>query len=170
MRNLLRPKQVLIALATLTLVSAAAVSAYAALPPRDVPPTTVPTGTLVGKTSLDVLSLAAFEKALNRAHGTNVVVQHLVWAPGQSTLWHTHAGPNLVLLVSGQFTLTDSHCHSTTYADGQGFATGLDKHLAVAGPAGADFYSIFILPGDAVDLRDPAPGQSLEPPRCARDD
>src|SRR4051812_33323461 len=104
---------------------------HAALPARTVDPSTVPVGTLA-TTSMNVLSVSAFTRAINQAHGTNTVLQHLKFTPGQSVLWHTHPGPNLVLVVSGSVTLTDQHCHVTTYTDGQGFATGLTTHLAVA--------------------------------------
>jgi len=95
------------------------------------------------------------------------VLQHLVFTPNQSTLWHTHPGPNIVLLVGGSMTLTDEHCRVTTYQDGQGFATGLNNHLAVAGPDGADFYTFYFLPADEDVLRDPPAGISAEPPKCA---
>lgn len=167
MRSLIGPRRAVVFIAALSAATVAAVAAYAALPPRDVPPTSVPYGTLIGQSSLDVVSIDAFEKALNKSRGTNVVLQHLLLAPGQSTLWHTHPGPNLVIVAGGELTLTDNHCKATEYRDGQGFATGLDKHLAVAGPDGADVYSFFILPGTATDLRAPPAGESAKPPKCA---
>jgi quercetin dioxygenase-like cupin family protein len=126
----------------------------------------VPHGTLASE-SVNVLSVDAFTRAINQAHGTNAVLQHLTFTPGQSTLWHTHPGPNLVLVVGGELTLTDNHCNVTTYTDGQGFATGLAEHLAVAGPEGADFYSLYFLPADASVLRTPPAGESATPPKCA---
>ena len=50
----------------------------------------------------------------------------------------------------------------TTYEDGEAFASGLDVHMAVAGPSGADFYSLYFLPQDANVLRTDA-----NPPVCA---
>jgi quercetin dioxygenase-like cupin family protein len=166
MHSLLTRKKALTLLATLGIASLAAVAAYAVLPGRDVPPSSVPHGTLAND-SVNVLSVDAFTRAINQAHGTNAVLQHLTFTPGQSTLWHTHPGPNIVLVVSGQLTLTDDHCNVTTYTDGQGFATGLKRHLAVAGPDGADFYSLYFNPADATDLRNPPAGQTLPPPPCA---
>jgi len=145
-----------------------AMAAYAALPSRNILPTNVETGTLAGQTAVNVLSVDAFVRAITQAHGTNAVLQHLRFAPGQSTLWHTHPGPNIVLLVEGTMTLIDKHCNVTTYRDGQGFATGLDNHLAVAGPEGTDFYSLYFLPSDANVLRTPPAGASAEPPPCAQ--
>jgi quercetin dioxygenase-like cupin family protein len=166
MPRLLTRKKTLTFLATLGVASLAAVAAYAVLPPRDVPPSSVPHGTLASE-SLNVLSVDAFTRAINQAHGSNAVLQHLTFTPGQSTLWHTHPGPNIVLVVSGELTLTDDHCKVTTYTDGQGFATGLDVHQAVAGADGADFYSLYFLPADATDLRTPPAGVSAAPPHCA---
>lgn len=150
----------------LAAVSVSAV-AYGALPTRTVSPVSVPVGTLAGQTFVDVLSVSAFTRAINQPQGTNAVLQHLTFAPGQSTLWHTHPGPNLVLMVGGSLTLTDEHCNVTTYTDGMGFATGLKNHLAVAGSDGADFYTLYLLPGDADALREPPMGVSAVPPHCA---
>jgi quercetin dioxygenase-like cupin family protein len=154
-------------LATLVVGGVAAVSAYAALPARDVAPSSVPLGNLAGQTSVDVLSVDAFTRAINQAQGTNAVLQRTHFTPGQSTGWHTHPGPNLVLVVGGSITLTDEHCNVTTYVDGQGFATGLKVHLAVAGPQGGDFYALYFLPADATVLRTPPAGESATPPVCA---
>jgi quercetin dioxygenase-like cupin family protein len=143
-------------------VGAAAAAAYAALPSRTVDPGSVAVGTLAGKTSVNVLSVDAFTRAINQAHGTNAVLQRLHFTPNQSTGWHTHPGPNIVLVVSGQLTLTDEHCNVTTYGDGQGFATGMNVHQAVAGTSGADFYSLYFLPQNADVLRADA-----GPPICA---
>jgi quercetin dioxygenase-like cupin family protein len=129
----------------------------------NVPPSAVPVGTLAGKTSLDVLSVDAFTRAINQAHGSNGVLQHGHFAPGQSTGWHTHPGPNVVMVVGGAFTLIDQHCAETQYGPGQGFATGLDVHEAIAGPEGADYYSLYFLSADADVLRTDASA-----PVCAR--
>lgn len=155
-------------LATFVAATLVGIVAYAALPSMTVPPVNVGIGTLAGKTSVNVLSVDAFTRAILQGHGTNAVLQHLVFTPNQSTLWHTHPGPNIVLLVGGTMTLTDEHCNVTAYHDGQGFATGLNNHLAVAGPEGADFYTFYFLPADQDVLRDPPAGMSADPPRCAR--
>jgi len=118
-----------------------------------VPPAAVPLGTLSGATALNVLAVDAFTRAINQAHSTNTVLQHLHFAPGQSTGWHTHPGPNIVMIVTGSFTLIDEHCIETQYGAGQGFATGLNVHEAIAGPEGADFYSLYFLPSNADVLR-----------------
>jgi quercetin dioxygenase-like cupin family protein len=137
--------------------------AYAVLPPvPTVPPGSVPIGVLAGNTSVNVLSVDAFTRAINQAHGTNAVLTRVHFTDGQSTGWHTHPGPNLVLVVSGQLTLTDQNCSVTTYGPGQGFATGLDVHLAVATGA-TDFYALYFLPANADVLR-----TNASAPSCAQ--
>jgi len=169
MRSFLSRTKKFMLLATLVVAGVAAIAAYADLPAtRDAVPSSVPYGTLASQTSVNVLSVDAFTRAINQAHGTNAVLQHLKFTPGQSTLWHTHPGPNIVLVVGGSLTLTDNHCNVTgPYEDGQGFATGMDVHLAVAGSNGADFYSLYFLPADATVLRTPPGGQSAPAPNCA---
>jgi quercetin dioxygenase-like cupin family protein len=135
--------------------------AHATLPGTSVPPSNVPLGVLAGNSALNVLSTDAFTRAIHQGQGTNAVLTRSHFDDGQSTGWHTHPGPNIVLVVSGEFRLTDSHCNVTTYGPGQGFATGLDVHQAVAvGPT--EFYSIYFLPKDADGLR-----TDDTPPVCA---
>lgn len=150
---------------TLTLfavVVGVATLAYAVLPSTDIPPSAVPLGTLAGKTPVNVFSVDAFTRAINQAHGTNAVLQHLQLGPNQSTGWHTHPGPNIVLVAAGDGTLTDAHCGVTAYGPGQAFATGLDVHEFTAGPEGTDVYTFYLLPADADVLRTDA-----DPPGCA---
>ena len=162
MRNVVRKTRIRFA-ATVIALGIGAIGVYAVLPATNVPPATVPVGTLAGSTPLKVLSVDAFTRAINQAHGTNGVLQHGHFAPGQSTGWHTHPGPNIVFVVSGSFTLIDEHCIETQYGPGQGFATGLDTHEAIAGPEGADYYGVYFLPANATDLRTDASA-----PICAR--
>src|SRR4051812_28452669 len=103
MTRLIPRNKWILVLGTFVGASVLAGGVYAALPARTVDPAAVPIGTLA-TTSMDVLSVSAFTRAINRAHGTNTVLQHLRFTPGQSTLWHTHPGPNLVLVVRGSLT------------------------------------------------------------------
>jgi hypothetical protein len=65
-------------------------------------------------------------------------------------------------MVGGSFTLIDDRCIETHYLPGQGLASGLEVHEGIAGPEGADFYSLYFLPEDAKVLRTDTPA-----PRCA---
>src|SRR5262249_41986284 len=89
-------------------------------------------GTLVEAMPIDVLSVGSFTRAINQAHGTQVVLSRNHFTDGQSTGWHTHPGPNITMIVSGAFWLLDDHCDATHYGAGEGFATGLKVHEAVA--------------------------------------
>jgi hypothetical protein len=129
--------------------------AYAALPPTSVPPSSVALGTLAGKTSLNILDPSAFAMA------KNAVITRNHFDDNQSTGWHTHPGPNIVVIVSGGLKLIDASCHVTTYGPGQGFATGLGVHEAIAMGA-TEFYSVYLLPDSADVLRTDA-----QAPACA---
>ena len=74
----------------------------------------------------------------------------------------TSAQNRQLRLVPGGFTLTDEPCNVTTYGPGQGFSTGPDIHQAVAGPNGADFYSLYVLRKDVDVLR-----TNADAPVCA---
>jgi len=145
-----------------TIALGAATLAFAVLPATNVDPSTVPLGTLAGRTPVNVLSVDAFTRAINQAHGTNAVLQHIQLGPNQSTGWHTHPGPNIVLVGAGSATLMDVHCSVTTYGVGQAFATGLDIHEVTAGPEGVDVYTFYFLPANADVLRTDA-----DAPVCA---
>jgi quercetin dioxygenase-like cupin family protein len=135
---------------------------YADLPPTD--PTKIPFITLAGKTSVDVQSVSSFARAINQQHGTNAVLKHMQFLPGQNSGWHTHAGPNIVLMINGSLTVVDDRCMETQYGPGQGLASGLEVHEAIAGPEGAELYSLYFLPENAANLSDAA----LPAPVCAR--
>ena len=160
MKNISRRARIILAVAAMTLFVGLTVG-YAALPPTNVDPSAVPLGFLAGKTPFNVLSLDAFTKIINQGNGPNGLLQHGHFAPNFSTGWHTHPGPVMVFIMSGTSTLIDEHCNEKTYGPGQGFATGLKVHEAIAGPEGVDFYQIYLLPEDADVLRTDA-----NPPVC----
>jgi quercetin dioxygenase-like cupin family protein len=49
----------------------------------------------------------------------DVVVQKFVLAPGGQSGWHLHPGPAVVTVKSGELTLDQEDCSSTTYSAGQ---------------------------------------------------
>lgn len=122
---------------------------------------------LAGGTPMDVQSVSAFTRAINQDHGTNVVITQNRFTNGQSTGWHTHPGPNIVVILSGGFRLWDDKCRETDYTAGTGFATGLETHRADA-VGDTTFYSIYFLPKDADVLRTPAAATDTSlTPNCA---
>jgi quercetin dioxygenase-like cupin family protein len=155
-------------------IGVAAATAFATLPPQDADGCVVsltstppkPTCVLAGKTATDIVSVSAFDRTF--AEGTNVVITHNLFSAGQTTGWHTHPGPNVVVMIHGQLTLYDRKCRPTVYGPGQGFATGLSVHKADAGSEGAEFYSAYILPVSADVLRTPATAADASlTPNCA---
>ena len=155
--------------ASIFVVGAGAV--WAALPTTPASPCahdfSIPVCVLAGGTPMDVQSVSAFTRAINQDHGTNVVITQNKFTNGQSTGWHMHPGPNLVVILSGGFKLYDEKCRETDYAAGQGFATGLEVHEAVA-VGDTSFYSIYFLPKDADVLRTPAAATDVSlTPNCA---
>ena len=59
-------------------------------------------------------------KLRNSSNPGDAIVQQITIAPGGHTGWHTHPGPALVIVKSGQLTLDEAHdCSSRTYVAGQ---------------------------------------------------
>jgi quercetin dioxygenase-like cupin family protein len=105
-----------------------------------------------------------------RPDGGRVFVQHLTLGPGQKSGWHTHPGPAIVTVVSGDLTLQESvgsKCKSQTASAGEGFVNaGGTVHQATAGASGADTWAVYILPPDAHAVRDPVSGSLPAPSAC----
>ena len=157
-----------IALAATALAAAIGVGvAYAAFPPQ-LPPGSAPAGFFVSDSRITDMELEALAHAV-KPDGSRLFVQHSVFAPGQSTGWHTHPGPAIVMVVSGSQTLTEpqgSQCHTVTADAGQGFVTDTGIHEAITGPAGADTWAIYVLPPDATAVRNPPTGTLPTPTPC----
>ena len=58
-------------------------------------------------------------KLRNSSLPGDVVVQKFVLGPGGQSGWHTHPGPAVVTVKSGELTLDQDDCSSTTYAGGK---------------------------------------------------
>jgi hypothetical protein len=122
-----------------------------------VDPATVPTGFLAAHNEVERIRISPIRRAVEDGRA-DVFVQHIRFAAGQDTGWHTHPGPVFVEVVKGSLTYEDAahgKCRSRTYDEGEGF---FDRgfghvHHAVAGPAGADFYAVYVLrPGTATHV------------------
>ena len=149
--------KIALAAAVLAAVIGAGV-AYADLPPQ-LPPTSAPYGFFVSNNRIMDMELEALAQAVN-PDGSRLFLQHSVFAPGQSTGWHTHPGPAIVMVVSGSQTLEEpqgSNCRTITANAGEGFVTTTGVHQAVTGPQGADTWALYVLPPDATAVRTPAP-------------
>jgi hypothetical protein len=140
--------------------------AYAAFPPQLPPP--AQTGFYVSNNRIFDMELKALAHAV-KPHGSRLFLQYSTFAPGQSTGWHTHPGPAIVMVVSGSQTLLQprgSHCVSTTANAGEGFVTTTGVHDAITGPSGANTWALYVLPPNATTVRDPGTGSLPTPAPC----
>jgi hypothetical protein len=131
-----------------------------------VDPASVPTGFLAAHNSIADLPVSAFARAV-KPDGADVFIQHVRLGPGTATGWHTHPGPAIVTVVGGALTYQDAtanRCRRITYPAGHGFVDrGFGHvHRAIAGPAGADFYVVYVLPAATASHLIPA----NPPPEC----
>ena len=58
-------------------------------------------------------------KLQNSSEPGDVVVQHFIQGPGGQSGWHFHPGPAILTIISGELTLDQRDCTSTTYTTGQ---------------------------------------------------
>lgn len=127
-----------------------------------------PQGYFVSNNRITDIPVGSFARAV-RPDGSRLFVQHLTLGPTAKSGWHTHPGPAIVMVVSGELTLQEplgSNCKSTTAHAGEGFVnTGGTVHQATAGASGADTWAVYVLPPDTHAVRDPLTG-SLPPPRA----
>lgn len=115
-----------------------------------VDPATVPTGFLAAHNRIDAVGVNALARAA-KPDGAELYIQHARLGANQASGWHTHPGPVLVAVVAGTLTYEDAHanrCRRATYSAGEGFTDpGFGHvHRAIAGPSGAEFYAVYILP------------------------
>jgi quercetin dioxygenase-like cupin family protein len=96
---------------------------------------------------------------------TDVLITQYTFVPGGHTGWHTHPGPSLVTVISGEVTLYDGDdptCTPTIYGAGETFTDVGCGHVHLARNAGkvdAVLMVIHILPaGQArrIDAADPS--------------
>jgi quercetin dioxygenase-like cupin family protein len=83
------------------------------------------------------------QEVIHAPNARQTVMQSIVFSPGAHTGWHSHPGPVVVLVKSGELTLYASHdgtCEARTYTTGQAF---IDRgqghaHIGVNTAAGAN--------------------------------
>jgi len=113
-------------------------------------PSTVPTGFLAAHNSVGRVPITSFVRSV-QPDGADLFVQHVRLGANAPTGWHTHPGLALVVIAGGDLTYEDAmanKCRQVTYGEGEGFADrGFGHvHRAIAGPNGADFYVVYVLP------------------------
>jgi quercetin dioxygenase-like cupin family protein len=146
----------LIALTVAAIVAAAvAIAANVPIPTNNVDPATVPVGFLTPGTHIDDASVASFARAIQQSQGSTAVLQHIRFSDGQSTNWHTHPGPVIVLVVSGQLDYIDDRCGVRSYPAGTGFVDqGLGNVHNARAVGATEFYALYYLPDDATLIRE----------------
>lgn len=93
--------------------------------------------------------------AARKVAAADFAIQQVSIAPGGATGWHTHPGPALVLVKSGEFTLyqgDDASCRGTTYKGGQSFVDEGFGHVHIGrneGAANVELYVVYLVPGPA---------------------
>jgi quercetin dioxygenase-like cupin family protein len=77
--------------------------------------------------------LDGHEEIVNVRDARETVMQQIVIGPGGSTGWHSHPGPVVVLVKSGELTLfaADSPCTAKTYSAGQAFIDSGGDHVHI---------------------------------------
>ena len=96
----------------------------------------------------------------------DVVVQHLTFAPNGFSGWHSHPGPVIVVVQSGQITFYESDdpsCSGTTYTAGQVYVDRGYGHVHFArneGTTNTELWVTFldVPPGTSPRIDAPSPG------------
>ena len=74
-------------------------------------------------------------KTINVLHTNDTVMQQIVFGPGGYTGWHSHPGPAIALVKSGELTLysgDDPNCEGHPYGVGQAFIDPGQGHIHMA--------------------------------------
>jgi hypothetical protein len=90
---------------------------------------------------------------LQTKSSTDFVTQQIVIGPGGTTGWHSHPGPVLVTVKSGELTLVyadDVSCQGRTYRVGESFVDRGDAIVHTAlnrGSTTLEFWATYFVPG-----------------------
>jgi hypothetical protein len=90
---------------------------------------------------------------LQTKSSVDFVTQQLTIAPGGTTGWHSHPGPALVTVKSGELTLVyanDATCQGRTYKAGESFVDRGDAIVHTARNLSAvnlEFWATYLVPG-----------------------
>jgi hypothetical protein len=111
----------------------------------------------------------AIQEIIHVANTQETVMQQIVIAPGGSTGWHSHPGPAIALIKTGELTLYSSEdptCTGRTFSAGQGFVDSGQGHVHIARNLTANPIEVWVTyfdvpPGGAVRVDAPAPGNCV---------
>jgi hypothetical protein len=138
--------------------------------PAQLPPQSAAQGFLVSNSRIEDIPVDSFAKAV-KPDGSRLFINHITRTPGFVNNWHTHPGPILNMVITGSITVERPHgseCLRETFTAGQGFSerTG-EVGRTIAGPSGAEYYVVYVLPPDAHATREPVTGNLPTPRQCA---
>lgn len=91
---------------------------------------------------------------LQTKESVDFVTQQIVIAPGGTTGWHSHPGPVLVTVKSGELTLVyadDATCAGRMYRAGESFVDRGDEIVHTAlnlGVANLELWATYLVPGE----------------------
>ncbi|MDQ3373343.1 MAG: cupin domain-containing protein [Acidobacteriota bacterium] len=97
-------------------------------------------------------------------------IGQLVWSPGGHTGWHTHPGPAVVLVKSGQLSFYDGEdptCTARIYSAGQSFIDSGQGHVHLvrneSQTENAEVWTTYfdVPPGGATRIDAPNPGNCI---------
>lgn len=105
-------------------------------------------------------------KLRDSSNRADAVIQQVTIAPGGHTGWHTHPGPAVVLVKSGEFTLyqaDDRSCTGRTYRAGESFVDAGYGNVHIGRNEGAANVELWVAYLDvpvagAFRIDEPAPG------------
>jgi quercetin dioxygenase-like cupin family protein len=153
-------------LTAIAAVGALVAAALIVVPARATPPTPAPevSTTILARSLFDPIHVKVKArtpapdrwKAQLTTHGqSDVYVVDNKFPPGASTGWHSHAGPSLILVVTGTVTNypgDDPSCPPRAYSAGAGFIDPGGGHLHMLrneSGAAAETIAVQLLPKDA---------------------
>jgi hypothetical protein len=112
-----------------------------------VDPATVPTGFLMAHNRISNIPVTSITRAL-KSGKADAFLEHARLAPNQASGFHTHPGPSFVVVAAGSLTYQQASAgrcvRKRAVVDRGFFERGV--HRLVAGPAGADYYEVYLLP------------------------
>ena len=100
----------------------------------------VPSATFTDGTDLQSIDATHHPEVIRVREARETVIQQITITPGGHTGWHTHPGPVVVLVKSGELTLYSSEdptCEGVTYAAGDVFIDSGQGHVHIARNLGA---------------------------------
>ena len=159
-------------LALATIVAAASSVAVAAIltPSSGVSGVILARASFADQTDIKFKIKGQGQEVINVNNSGDTVMQKIVIAPGGHTGWHSHPGPVVVLVASGEMSFydgDDATCTARTYATGQAFIDSGQGHVHIARNEGSvplELYVTYfdvtpgVAPPDAFRIDAPNPG------------